>query len=217
MNKPPATPLGAILGAIRNTIPRPNPHKNPWWVQDPVQTWRPDMNPHPPMEDTHKPARWTVPPLDIPIPHQSTPVDFTALDDPFHLEPGMGVQPDQQGAPMDQRTDTEREADDNAARFRQAPFNFGPLEPGEPGLVSAVYMAIGAGSVCWENMAGAGVFQDARAREIGEALLVVIRDRIDGRVKDALQDINRGLIPQRFILGMDPSDTTPWSDDTPYG
>lgn len=43
-------------------------------------------------------------------------------------------------------------------------------------LSEAVYMALGAASVCWDNPGGGtGVFNSTRAKEIGEALL----DRID--------------------------------------
>lgn len=42
-------------------------------------------------------------------------------------------------------------------------------------LTSAVYQAIGAASVCWENPGGAGVFDSDRAAEIAEALLTEIR------------------------------------------
>ncbi len=31
-----------------------------------------------------------------------------------------------------------------------------------------VFQAIGAGSVCWENPGGAGVFDDTTARSVGE-------------------------------------------------
>lgn len=47
---------------------------------------------------------------------------------------------------------------------------------GEPlTLETAVFEAIGAASVCWENMTGTGVFQDGRARAIGETLVARIR------------------------------------------
>lgn len=38
-------------------------------------------------------------------------------------------------------------------------------------LETAVYEAIGAASVCWENMSGTGIFQEDRARDIAEQLL----------------------------------------------
>lgn len=42
-------------------------------------------------------------------------------------------------------------------------------------IESAVHQALGAASVCWENMSGTGVFQSDRAVEIAEALLSEIR------------------------------------------
>lgn len=38
-------------------------------------------------------------------------------------------------------------------------------------LEQAVFMALGAASMCWENPEGAGVFQSGKALEIGEALM----------------------------------------------
>lgn len=46
------------------------------------------------------------------------------------------------------------------------------LDPGD--LRGAVMQALGAASVCWENMSRTGVFQSERAVEIGEALLEFI-------------------------------------------
>ena len=42
----------------------------------------------------------------------------------------------------------------------------GPLSDEE-----AVYQALGAASVCWEDPGGAGIFQSERAGQIGQALL----------------------------------------------
>lgn len=36
---------------------------------------------------------------------------------------------------------------------------------------TAVYQTIGAASVCWENLAGAGVFESTRAAQLGEGLV----------------------------------------------
>ena len=44
-------------------------------------------------------------------------------------------------------------------------------------IEQAVYQAIGAASVCWESMAGTGVFQDDQARDIAVSLLSLIEDR----------------------------------------
>ena len=57
------------------------------------------------------------------------------------------------------------------------PFEFDRREPLT--LTSAVYQAIGAASVCWENPAGAGVFDSDRAAEVAEALLSKIREHQD--------------------------------------
>lgn len=40
---------------------------------------------------------------------------------------------------------------------------------GQP-LVNAIFTCLGAASVCWESMEGTGVFQDGRAKAIGDAL-----------------------------------------------
>lgn len=50
---------------------------------------------------------------------------------------------------------------------------------------SAIYQALGAASVCWESMAGTGVFDDKRACEVAEALIQRLADfglQTDGRV-----------------------------------
>lgn len=43
-----------------------------------------------------------------------------------------------------------------------------------PDLKEAVFVALGAASVCWEPMDGTGVFMDQRATQIGNELLEVI-------------------------------------------
>lgn len=40
---------------------------------------------------------------------------------------------------------------------------------------TAVYQALGAASVCWSNMAGAGVFDSGRAKVIGDQLLARVK------------------------------------------
>lgn len=42
-------------------------------------------------------------------------------------------------------------------------------------LEEAVYQAIGAASMCWEDPGGAGVFDSTRAKAIGDLLLAKIR------------------------------------------
>lgn len=44
-------------------------------------------------------------------------------------------------------------------------------------LESAVFQALGAASVCWENPGGAGVFESDRAKAIGDELVAWIRAR----------------------------------------
>lgn len=48
--------------------------------------------------------------------------------------------------------------------------------PDEPlTLETAVFEALGAASVCWEDMSGTSVFQSEQAEDIGHALIAVIR------------------------------------------
>lgn len=42
----------------------------------------------------------------------------------------------------------------------------------------AVMQALGAASTCWEDLSGTGVFQSARAQEIGERLLEFIDAKV---------------------------------------
>lgn len=53
---------------------------------------------------------------------------------------------------------------------------FTPEHDGTLPIETAVFQALGAASVCWESMAGTGVFDSTRAKEIGDELLAVIRD-----------------------------------------
>jgi len=45
----------------------------------------------------------------------------------------------------------------------------------------AVFQAIGAGSTCWENMSGTGVFQSDEAKSIGDDLLEYIEEYVKYR------------------------------------
>ena len=58
------------------------------------------------------------------------------------------------------------------------PFAFQPEQDGTLAVESAVFQAIGAASVCWENMEGTGIFESDRAKKIAEALLSVIVDKL---------------------------------------
>jgi hypothetical protein len=46
-------------------------------------------------------------------------------------------------------------------------------------LEEAVYQAIGAASVCWDNVQGAGVFDEQQASSVAKDLLSVIRKWIN--------------------------------------
>lgn len=45
-------------------------------------------------------------------------------------------------------------------------------------LVTAVFLCLGAASVCWDSMDGTGVFQSERAEAIGNELVAFIRARM---------------------------------------
>jgi hypothetical protein len=47
---------------------------------------------------------------------------------------------------------------------------------GEDPLSVLVFQALGAASVCWENMAGTGVFDDRQAKHIGDEVVGVLRE-----------------------------------------
>lgn len=59
-------------------------------------------------------------------------------------------------------------------------------------ISAVVHMAIGAGSVCWESLSGAGVFQDQKATEVGRQAVerinyLVARKAATSRVMDAFK------------------------------
>lgn len=45
-------------------------------------------------------------------------------------------------------------------------------------LEEAIFQSLGAASVCWENLAGAGEFDSTRCKDIGEALLDLVRSYV---------------------------------------
>lgn len=51
------------------------------------------------------------------------------------------------------------------------PDEFVDLKLGEMDLEAAVYTALGAASVCWEDMSRAGIFESERCANIGEQLM----------------------------------------------
>lgn len=109
------------------------------------------------------------------------------------------------------------------------PFTFDRRDDGTLPVPAAVWQALGAASVCWDTMAGTGVFHEAQANRIGEALLAVIQDEIHHAVVKAIHDIEDEAMPQRFLVSIQDdvnktitnmhtamSDDKPWSDDTPH-
>lgn len=55
-------------------------------------------------------------------------------------------------------------------RVEEPKFDFSNLT-----LEEAVFQALGAASMCWENMEGGGIFESDKAKVIGEALMARIR------------------------------------------
>lgn len=43
-------------------------------------------------------------------------------------------------------------------------------------ITQVVFQAVGAGSVCWENMSGTGIFQDDQARNVGDDAVARIHE-----------------------------------------
>lgn len=65
------------------------------------------------------------------------------------------------------------------ATVNSEPFAFQTREGEEIGLEEAVFQALGAASVCWDNLDGAGIFDSSRAREVGDKLMALISERFD--------------------------------------
>lgn len=63
------------------------------------------------------------------------------------------------------------------------PFSFSPELDGSLPLEAAVGQAIGAASVCWDDLSGAGVFHSDRAAEIVQALMGEINNALRGSQK----------------------------------
>lgn len=55
-------------------------------------------------------------------------------------------------------------------------FEFSEMEGEEMTLDNYVFQALGAVSVCWEDIDKAGIFESERAREIGHALMAKIEE-----------------------------------------
>ncbi len=62
-------------------------------------------------------------------------------------------------------------------------------------LEEAVYQAVGAASVCWDNIQGAGVFDDRQATQVAEDLLAAIRQWMND-VQFTILDGESGSMPE---------------------
>lgn len=62
----------------------------------------------------------------------------------------------------------------------------GPGPSASEQLATKVYESIGAATTCWENLEGTGVFDDARAKKIGDELLAYINDTTTVRQTEPL-------------------------------
>lgn len=60
------------------------------------------------------------------------------------------------------------------------PFAFQPEHDGTLPLRTAVFQALGAASVCWDPMPVGCVFDSTRAEAIGEALMALLGEHMDG-------------------------------------
>ena len=81
-------------------------------------------------------------------------------------------------------------------------FEFTQREGEELTLQTAVFEALGAVSVCWELMGGDGVFDDTRAREIGEKLVAFVEGSLpvpvyEYGVKAPVSDKSYDIVPAR--------------------
>lgn len=57
-----------------------------------------------------------------------------------------------------------------------------------PDLNTKVFQAIGAASACWENLAGAGVFDSDQAKRVADDLLTYIRANYEPKFKPVDKD-----------------------------
>lgn len=72
------------------------------------------------------------------------------------------------------------------------PFTFDLRGDEEDPLATLVHLAVGAASMCWENVAQAGVFDDAKARDVAAALLHALRPGV--LMSPAQQDDARAVM-----------------------
>lgn len=68
---------------------------------------------------------------------------------------------------------SEKKGEDRSSPY--APFDWDKDTP----LKEAVMQAVGAASMCWEHVEGAGVFDSDRAVRVGDLLVAFIQDGID--------------------------------------
>lgn len=97
-----------------------------------------------------------------------------------------------------------------------APFEF-YIDPdtarGDDRVKQAVFQALGAVSVCWDNPAAAGKFESTRAKEIGERLVEFIRDEaVDYRTTE--RQLEHGITALVEQSGTNSRDHG-FHDDTP--
>jgi hypothetical protein len=63
-------------------------------------------------------------------------------------------------------------------RQQQEEYHRLDLQARIPGLFSAIHEAVGGASACWENIAGAGVFDDREASKVAQKLIDFIAQNI---------------------------------------
>jgi predicted Rdx family selenoprotein len=59
----------------------------------------------------------------------------------------------------------------------------------ESSVQSAVFQALGTASVCWETLAGAGVFDSTRCQDVGYGLVGWIHDFLVNTLKEDLDSV----------------------------
>lgn len=71
------------------------------------------------------------------------------------------------------------------------PFTFVDREGQPLPLVEAVFQALGAASMCWENIQAAGEFNSERATVIGQAVMYEINTALAAAREDAVKEFTR--------------------------
>lgn len=62
------------------------------------------------------------------------------------------------------------------------PFTFVRSPDEDITLKEGVFQALGAASMCWSTLEGAGEFDSTRAKQIGDAVILLIREFVTGKV-----------------------------------